>query len=118
LEGTGTSLPIASPTATTTYYARWVNDCGISTCAEVTVNVLPLPTAPTNASVDRNEFCYDDDGNIVLTATGGSGDELQWFTGSCGGTPAGTGNNLSIASPVLTTTYYVRWNSASCGASA
>ncbi len=118
LEGTGTSLTIASPTATTTYYARWVNDCGISTCAEVTVNVLPLPTAPTNASVDRNEFCYDDDGNIVLSATGGSGDELQWFTGSCGGTLIGTGNNLSIASPALTTTYYVRWNSASCGASA
>lgn len=118
LEGTGTSLTIASPTVTTTYYARWVNDCGTSTCAEVTVNVLPLPTAPTNASVDRNEFCYDDDGNIVLSATGGSGDELQWFTGSCGGTLIGTGNNLSIASPALTTTYYVRWNSASCGASA
>ncbi|PKP00755.1 MAG: hypothetical protein CVU11_17030, partial [Bacteroidetes bacterium HGW-Bacteroidetes-6] len=109
-------LTIASPTATTTYYARWENSCGVSACAQVTVSVLPLAVAPTSASVDRDGICYNDNGNIILSATGGSGDELQWFTGSCGGTPIGTGNNLTIASPAITTTYYVRWSNT-CGPS-
>ncbi|MHC1775250.1 MAG: HYR domain-containing protein [Lentimicrobium sp.] len=109
-------LTIASPAVTTTYYARWENSCGVSTCAEVTVDVIPLPVAPTSVSVDRNGFCYDDAGNIILTASGGSGDQLEWFTGSCGGTLIGTGNNLSIASPAITTTYYVFWTNV-CGSS-
>ena len=39
--GTGNPLVVPSPTATTTYYARWENTCGESTCASVTVTVVP-----------------------------------------------------------------------------
>ncbi|MFA5781509.1 MAG: right-handed parallel beta-helix repeat-containing protein, partial [Bacteroidales bacterium] len=77
--GTGNPLVIASPTATTTYYVRWENTCGNSSCQSVTVTVLPLPVAPTLASVDRNNFCADDAGNISLSVTGGSGTTVGWY---------------------------------------
>ncbi len=112
--GSGTPLEIASPTETTTYYARWENSCGYSNCASVTVTVLPLPTTPASAQVDRDNFCADDSGNISLSVTGGSGTTLRWLTGSCGGTSIGTGNPLVIASPTETTIYYARWET-SCG---
>lgn len=78
-----------------------VEICGPAPCTP--------PTAPTSASSDRSGFCADDPGNITLTASGGSGDTLRWFTGSCGGTQVGTGTSLVIASPTATTTYYARW---------
>ncbi len=112
--GTGSPLVIASSTATTTYYARWENTCGNSTCASVTVTVLALPVAPTSAASDRNNFCADDAGNISLSATGGSGTTLRWLTGSCTGTSIGTGSPLVIASPTASTTYYARWENT-CG---
>ncbi len=43
--GTGSPLVIDAPTATTTYYVRWENGCGESTCAEATVTVNDSPTA-------------------------------------------------------------------------
>jgi gliding motility-associated-like protein len=79
---------------------------------------IPSPVAPASAASDRDNFCTDDPGNIILTASGGSGLALEWFEGSCGGTPIGTGNDLTIPSPAATTTYYVRWTSTLCGNSA
>ncbi|HOZ31155.1 MAG TPA: T9SS type A sorting domain-containing protein, partial [Bacteroidales bacterium] len=51
----------------------------------------------------------------VLSYTGGSGTTFAWYTESCGGTPAGIGNDL-IVYPTTTTTYYGRWEN-SCGVS-
>ncbi len=120
LIGTGTSLSIASPTVTTTYYASWQNGCGSSTCASVTVTVLTKPTAPTSASASPNPVCAGS--NVVLTATGGDGGtglspELKWYSGSCGGTFVGSGSPLNITAPGINTTYYARWESG-CGNSA
>ena len=114
--GTGSNLSVSPTTSTTTYYARWENTCGNSTCESVTVTVKPLAVAPTSAGVDRDNFRADDAGTITLTAVGGSGDTLRWYTRSCGGTAAGTGTPLEIASPETTTTYYARWENT-CGAS-
>ncbi len=116
LIGAGVMLTIPSPAVTTTYFARWSNGCGDSGCASVTVTVAPLPSAPSAASSSRSGFCADDPGDITLTATGGSGDTLSWYAGSCGGTAIGVGAVLTIASPTVTTTYHARWES-SCGAS-
>jgi hypothetical protein len=81
----------------------------------------PAPAAPATASTDRNNFCADDAGNITLSATGGSGTTLNWYTVSCGGTLLGAGsgpsNSITIPSPAVTTTYYARWEN-NCGASA
>ena len=49
--------------------------------------------------------------STTLTVTGGNigaGGVIEWFTGSCGGTSAGTGASITV-SPTSTTTYYVRY---------
>jgi hypothetical protein len=116
--GTGSTLIITAPSTNTTYYARWENGCGNSSCQSIAVIVNPLPIAPTSVSVDRNNFCSDDAGNITLTATGGSGNTFNWYTVSCGGTAVATGTSASIPSPTATTTFFGRWETPSCGNSA
>ena len=68
-------------------------------------------TAPTSASASVNPTCG---GATTLSVSGGSagtGGTLKWYSGSCGGTAVGTGNNLSV-SPTATTTYYARYETA------
>jgi gliding motility-associated-like protein len=67
--------------------------------------------SPNSASVDRNNFYTDDAGNISLTTSGDSGTTIRWFADGCGRTDIGTGNNLNIASPAITTTFYASWES-------
>ena len=120
----GNPAEIAVPTSTAgtfTYtlisasYATGV-ECITGATGSATVTVNPLPVAPTSADVDRNNLCPNDNGNIILSATGGLGSTLSWFSGSCGGTPVGSGNNLSIASPEETTAYFAQWSN-DCGVS-
>ena len=68
--------------------------------------------SPVSVTSDRSNFCSDDAGNITLSATGGSGTILSWFSSSCGGSFVGSGNPLTIASPSVTTTYYARWGTS------
>jgi predicted outer membrane repeat protein len=75
--------------------------------ASITVNTSS--TAPTGAT-GTTSICNGS--STTLTVSGGSkgsGATTEWFTGSCGGTPAGTGDAI-IVSPTITTTYYVRYN--------
>jgi hypothetical protein len=121
LVGTGNPLVITptAPFTNRTYFARArrTSDGATSAaCATIQVTVNFNPVAPTSASVDRNNFCASDAGNIVLSAAAGAGTTLRWSTGSCGGTTVGTGNNLSIPSPTTTTTYFARWET-NCGVS-
>jgi len=98
------------------YRCRVTPACGSPAFSPAgTLLITAAPTAPTSASATPNIVCVDDAGNITLTANGGSGSVLQWFTGSCGGTLIGTGNNLVIPSPTITTTYYARWSTTNCG---
>ncbi|MEI8203256.1 MAG: SBBP repeat-containing protein [Bacteroidota bacterium] len=66
---------------------------------------------PSSIKTDRNNLCMYDNGNITLTAIGGSGDSLKWYRGACGENYIGSGNNFTLPSPTLTTTYYARWES-------
>lgn len=43
LVGTGMSITV-NPASATTYYARWENACGNSTCAAASVSITPAPT--------------------------------------------------------------------------
>ena len=79
----------------------------------VTVIVNPLPVAPTSAVTDTNNFCENSVGSINLSVPDGSGDLLNWST-SCFGNSIGNGNPLNLLAPVVTTTYYARWEN-SCG---
>ncbi|HUO37799.1 MAG TPA: hypothetical protein VMU34_08150 [Mycobacterium sp.] len=118
--GTGSPLIIPAPTSTTTYYVRSETTlCSVSNCESVTVTVNPAPTAPSSAGANQQSYCAGSTpANITLSATGGSGDTLAWYTASCGGTPVGTGTPLTIAAPNATTTYFARWETAACGNSA
>ena len=77
------------------------------------VNVAAMG-APTAISATPNSINFGDTGTISLAASGGggSGATLTWYAGGCGsGTSLGTGSPLVISKPVVTTTYYARWES-------
>jgi len=111
------SNPTVTPAATTTYYlTQSITATGCTNSAQVTISIDPLPVAPTAALVDQNNFCSENVDSITLSASGGSGATLNWYTGSCGsGTPV-TGNNLTIDAPAATTTFYAAWQNG-CGVS-
>ncbi len=97
------------------YFKRNVSS---STCTPISSNIDSIEVAlgPINAlsaQVDRTDFCADDNGLITLSVTGGSGNTVNWYSGSCGGTLEGTGIGLngsfSLPSPTTTTTYYAKW---------
>ncbi|MCD6557187.1 MAG: immunoglobulin domain-containing protein, partial [Bacteroidales bacterium] len=89
------------------------NVCGSVSSDAATLTVNPAPVAPTSVTATLLNQCAGIANQ--LSYTGGSGDTFKWYTGSCGATEIGTGNNLSI-SPTFTTTYYGRWEKT-CGVS-
>ncbi|HPS62290.1 MAG TPA: gliding motility-associated C-terminal domain-containing protein [Bacteroidales bacterium] len=54
---TSTALTIPSPDTTTTYYARWENSCGFSTCVSMIVSVIPVVPVSVTVTVDQNPVC-------------------------------------------------------------
>jgi hypothetical protein len=64
--GSGNSLLINAPTETTTFYARYANNCGPSECTSLTVNVIPQPLMTDSLTVDTNFFCQAYNGIIIL----------------------------------------------------
>ena len=106
--GTGATINV-NPTTTTTYYVRAEGDCNNTTCAQVTVTVKTLSTAPTGASAVSSPICLG--GNTNISVTGGSlgtGASWKWYAGGCAsGATIGTGATINV-NPATTTTYYVR----------
>ncbi len=96
------------------YTCDITNVCGSVSSDVATLTVSPAPVPPTSVTATLTNQCAGVSNQ--LSYTGGSGDTFKWYTGSCGGTEIGTGNNLLI-SPSFTTTYYGRWEKA-CGVSA
>ncbi|NSW93265.1 MAG: SprB repeat-containing protein, partial [Bacteroidales bacterium] len=89
---------------------RAVNSCGISTARDYAVTVGTLSEIPSGITVTNNNTCFGT--SKTLTVNGGSlgtGAQWQWYTGSCGGTSAGSGVPITVNPPAgTTTTYYVR----------
>ncbi len=109
-----TSTSYTTPALSSDMYYRIKATNGVcadefSNSEHVTVN--PNPVAATSVSASQTTICTGS--SVDLSYTGGSGTTFTWYTGSCGGTSIGTGNNLSV-SPTTTTTYYGRWEN-SCG---
>lgn len=69
----------------------------------VTVSPVDAPTGITTSANDVPPLT-----NVTLTAQGGSGSVVRWYTGTCGGTLVGAGPTFSVV-PTGTTTYYARW---------
>ncbi|WP_333877834.1 Ig-like domain-containing protein [Flavobacterium sp.] len=80
---------------------------GAGASAGFTVNALS--TNPTSATAGSSTICSGGSTTLTLNGgTAGTGAVIRWYSGSCGGTLVGTGNNLSV-SPTSTTTYYGRY---------
>lgn len=99
------------------YRVTLSNGCDVSTLSNATtLSVKPGPALTSAPSVSPGTICAGA-GTIQLTASAGSGETIEWFTGSCGGSSAGTGSPLTLSAPSATTTYFVRAMN-SCGNSA
>lgn len=66
---------------------------------------------PTSVLTNINNICINDNGDITLTAIGGIGDTLKWYSDNLGINYIGKGTPLIIPSPTQSTTYYARWES-------
>jgi len=113
LTGETSSTLTVSPTSNTTYWVRIENTaspCTANTTGVTqSVAVNQLSIAPTGAT-GSTSICNG--GSTILTVAGGikgTGATTEWFTGSCGGIPAGTGDAITV-SPSTNTTYFVRYN--------
>jgi len=112
--GVGTSIDV-SPSATTTYYARAVGDCGASLCQSVTITIQNGSISPIAIGTNNNNFCKG--GNATLSVEGGSliaGDNWAWYESTCGGQTIGNGTSISV-SPNSSNTYFVRAEGGACG---
>src|SRR5688572_18335742 len=108
--GTATALFTSNGTGGTATVNAQVDNVPASETspARASITVSSSSTAPTGAT-GITTICNGS--STTLTVNGGSkgsGATTEWFTGSCGGTPAGTGDAI-IVSPTTTTTYYVRY---------
>ncbi len=112
---TGTGSGDASGTifnkgVTTVWYRITDNSGNLDSCS-FDITVLTTIEAPDSAYADRNNLCPDDNGTITLTYTGGStgnGVIARWYDASSMPASIGSGNNLTIPAPLITTVYYVR----------
>ena len=117
--GNGNDLNIPAPVVTSTYYVRFEGSCDTSSSVSTTVTVKTMTIDPTSANVDRSNVCAGD-GSITLSYIGGdlgSNGTAVWYEDAALTSIVGTGNNLSIAAPTTTTTYWVRFE-ADCDISA
>ena len=107
--GNGASV---SPAVTTIYFGRYEDGapCSfVTTCRQVTVTVNQPSGNPTSATASATTICNGQSTNLTLNGGGaGTGQIIRWYTGSCGGTLAATGNPASV-SPTTTTTYFGRY---------
>ena len=110
--GTGASINV-SPTTTTTYFVRAENSGCFSNCSSVSINVNPVPSAPLSLNASPTFLCSAGSSTLSLTGTLSIGATWKWYSGSCGGTPVGTGSSISV-SPLSTTTYFARSETGTC----
>jgi parallel beta-helix repeat protein len=92
LIGTGNGLVVAAPLVDTTYFARWTDTCGDSSCASTTVTVQPVATADAGGPYVA---CYLAPVAVVGSASNHS--NVQW-------TSSGTG---TFSAPNALTTDYL-----------
>ncbi len=108
--GTGSfTSSLASLTPGTLYYVRAyaINSIGTGYGNQVVFGTIPAD--PTSASATPSTIFVGSSTQMSVTGAQGT---VEWYSGSCGGTLAGSGNPLSV-SPTVTTTYYARNNANS-----
>ena len=116
--GEGNALTVPAPSVSTDYYVRFEGNCDTTSAASATVTIKAQTLDPVSASVDRSQVCAGD-GTIILSYTGGdlgSNGSAVWYEDPTLTSAIGTGNNLALAAPDFTSTYYLRFE-ADCDSS-
>ncbi|MFN5218233.1 MAG: T9SS type A sorting domain-containing protein [Sphingomonadales bacterium] len=106
LLSTGNSLNVA-PATTTTYYLRAEGTCNTTACASINI-VVQDSSLPATTITGISTVCLGN--STTLSISGGSlgqSASWKWYSGSCAGTPVGTGSSITVA-PAANTTYFVR----------
>ena len=106
----GSGVANSSSTGNYTFYAACSSapDCRTATSFVISPNSTPATSISGGATICHGQ-------SVTLSVVGGSlatGAQWEWFTGSCGGTAAGTGASITV-SPTATTTYFVRASAGS-----
>jgi hypothetical protein len=104
---TGTSTTWTAPAAAGTYtISHVIGQCTTNRTVEVNSNSVAPSSITTNATA--NTICVGQSVNLSRSGGSlGSGAQWYWYSGSCGGTFLGNGDNIT-QSPTTTTTYFVR----------
>ena len=107
--GTGSSVTVA-PAVNTTYFVRAEGTCNNTICRSVVVTVRDSSLPATSISATSTTICLGQ--SATLTRNGGSlgfSASWRWYSNSCGGSSAGTGNSVTV-SPATpgTHTYFLR----------
>ncbi len=82
--------------------------CTSQATANVVINVPSTDPGSATSNAPFDNICAG--GNVTLSVGGGTlgtGAQWQWYSGSCGGTPVGSGSSITV-SPSVTTNYFVR----------
>ncbi len=106
--GTGNNATGLFNTGNSTIQWTVKDVCGNTTSCSTSIIVKTSSVEPAAATTSNNNFCPG--GSTTLGITGGtlgSDADWYWYSGSCGGTPVGSGPSI-VVSPTVTTTYYVR----------
>src|SRR5690554_4403229 len=99
-------------------YNCYVVVAGCTSAVASTNVTINIPSVAPTSITGTSTICSGASTTLTLSGgTSGTGATAQWFSGSCGGTPVGTGNSITV-SPTSTTTYFVRYsgtcNTTSC----
>src|SRR5690554_3509185 len=111
-----TRSPVTAAMAGT--YNSYVVVAGCTSAVASTNVTINIPSVAPTSITGTSTICSGASTTLTLSGgTSGTGATAQWFSGSCGGTPVGTGSSITV-SPTSTTTYYVRYsgtcNTTSC----
>ncbi len=90
------------------YIFTTTNAAGCDSVATLNLLIQSLSIIPDAITPSRNSINAGE--SVLLNVIGGSlgvGAVWNWYTGYCGGTLVGTGNQISVL-PLMNTTYYVR----------
>ena len=111
----GNNPIIVTPTVTTDYTVTETDFSVCSTTRTITITVAGTSGAPVSATALPTTICTGASSILTLNGGGGGGptEIVHWYSGSCGGASVGIGNNLSV-SPLVTTTYFGRYESSAC----
>ncbi len=108
--GTNTVLSYAPGNLTqTTWFRRVAYSGGCSIISNVIqIDVNTLSVAPTGIS-GTTAICLGNSTTLsIVGGSPGTGAVAEWFIGTCGGSPIGTGSSITV-NPIVNTSYFVRY---------